>query len=73
MYQFFKYNNKIANYFPHKHSFFCFINKCSDDTIIFYKHKDVTETEIVLNKELANVCDWFTDNKLSTHFGEGKT
>ena len=43
------------------------------DTSIFCQHKDVTEIEIVLNKEFTNVCDWFVDNKLSTYFGEGKT
>ena len=27
----------------------------------------------VWNKEFANVCHWFADNKLSIHFNEGKT
>ena len=36
-------------------------------------NKDVAEIENVLNKEFANVCDWFVDNKLSIHFGEDKT
>ena len=27
----------------------------------------------VWNKEFANVCRWFADNKLSIHFNEGKT
>ena len=27
----------------------------------------------VLNKEFANVCDWFVDNKLLSHFGADKT
>ena len=35
-------------------------------------NKDVTEIENVSNKEFANVCDWFVDNKLSVHFGEDK-
>ena len=26
-----------------------------------------------MNKEFANVCDWFVDNMLSNHFGEDKT
>ena len=36
----------------------------ADDTSIFSQHEDVTEIENVLNKEFANVCDWFVDNKL---------
>lgn len=28
--------------------------------------------ENVLNKEFANVCDWFADNKLLIHFNEDK-
>ena len=31
------------------------------------------EIENALNKEFANVCDWFVDNKLSIHFGEDRT
>ena len=31
------------------------------------------EFENVQNKEFANVCDRFVDNKLSVHFGEDKT
>ena len=26
-----------------------------------------------MNKEFANVCDWFIVDKLSNHFGEDKT
>ena len=44
----------------------------ADDTNILCQHKDVTEIENVLNKEFANICDWFVDNKLSIHFGEDK-
>ena len=40
---------------------------------IFYQHEDVTEIENVLNKEFANVCDWFVVNKLSVYFGEDRT
>ena len=39
----------------------------------FYKHKNVTNIKNVLNKEFANICDWFLENKLSIHFGEAKT
>ena len=45
----------------------------TDDTSILCQHKDVTEIENVLNKEFANVCGCFVDNKLSIHFGEDKT
>ena len=44
-----------------------------DDTCIFYQHKEVVESEKVLNKKFANVCKWFVDNALSIHFGEHKT
>ena len=44
----------------------------ADDTGIFCQHKYVTEIENALNKEFANVCDWFIDNKLSIQFGENK-
>ena len=45
-----------------------------DDTIVFCQHKDAMEIENVLDKELANICDWFVDNhKLPTHFVEDKT
>ena len=43
------------------------------DISIFCQHKDVKEIENVSNKEFAIVCDWFIDNKLSSHFGEDKT
>ena len=26
-----------------------------------------------LTKDFSNICDWFVENKLSTHFGEDKT
>ena len=45
----------------------------ADDTSIFCHHKNVKEIENVLNKEFANVCDYFVDNKSSIHFGEDKT
>ena len=35
--------------------------------------KEVEEIERVLNIDFENICDWFVDNKLSVHFGEGKT
>ena len=40
----------------------------ANDTSIFCQHKVITETENVLNKELANVCDRFVDIKVSIHF-----
>ena len=45
----------------------------ADDLNIFYQHKDVMEIEKVLNKEFANICEWFIDNKLLSHFTEDKT
>ena len=43
------------------------------DTSIFCQHQDFTEIENVLNKDFANVCNWFVDNNLSIHFGKDKT
>ena len=34
---------------------------------------DIAEIESVLNKEFGNICDYFDDFKLRTHFGEDKT
>ena len=45
----------------------------TDDSCILYQHKEVDEIEKHLNKDFENICDWFVDNKLSTHFGEDKT
>ena len=45
----------------------------ADDTCLIFQHKDIHEIEIVLNKNLSTLCDWFADNKLSIHFGEDKT
>ena len=45
----------------------------ADDASIFCQHKDITEIENDLNKKLANVCNWFVDDKLSFNFGEDKT
>ena len=45
----------------------------ADGTCIFYQHGDLKKTENVLNKEFSSLCQWFTDNKLSIHFGEDKT
>ena len=46
---------------------------CADDKSIFCQHKEVKDIKNVLNKESANVCDWFVDNELSVHFDEEKT
>ena len=46
---------------------------CADDSCLMFQHKEDEEIERVLNNDLENICDWFVDNKLSIHFGEGKT
>ena len=47
---------------------------CMRTTLVFfYQHKDVAVIKNVFNKEFANVCEWFVDNKLSIHFGKDKT
>ena len=45
----------------------------ADDCCLAYQHKDMKEIERNLNQNFSNVCVWFTDNKLSIHFGEDKT
>ena len=45
----------------------------ADDTSNFYQPIAVNEIEATLNKELASLCEWLSNNKLSIHFGESKT
>ena len=40
---------------------------------LLFQSKCVKDVEKQLNKDFANICDWFVDNKLSIHFGENKT
>ena len=37
----------------------------ADDTNLFFNRKDIKNLFTVVNKELANMKDWFTANKLS--------
>ena len=41
--------------------------------LLVYQHRDVKVIDAKLNKNVSSVCDWFVGNKLSIHFGEGKT
>ena len=45
----------------------------ADDTCLVLQSKNVKDIEKQLNKDFANISDWFVDNKLSIHFGEDKT
>ena len=45
----------------------------ADDSCLVHQHRDVKVIDTKLNKKFSNVCDWFVDNKLNIHFGEGKT
>ena len=45
----------------------------TDDTFLVFQSKNIKDIEKQLNKDFANICDWFVDNKLSIHFGEDKT
>ena len=45
----------------------------ADDLCLMQQHRDVEEIEKQLNKDFANVYDWFVDTELSIHFGEDKT
>ena len=51
----------------------CDVFLYADDSCLVYQHKDVKEIERNLNENFSDVCDWFVDNKVSIHFGEGKT
>ena len=37
----------------------------SDDTNLFFKYNGIKHLFTVVNKELVNIKDWFTTNKLS--------
>ena len=45
----------------------------ADDTCLVFQSKNIKDIEKQLNKDFANISDWFVDNKLSIHFGEDKT
>ena len=45
----------------------------ADNSGLTFQHKDVHTIEHQLNKDFANLCEWFVDNKLSIHLGEEKT
>ena len=45
----------------------------ADDSCLVFQWKDVIEVEKQLNKVFTNICEWFSDNRLSIQFGEDKT
>ena len=45
----------------------------ADDSGLTYQHKDVHTIEHQLNKDFANLCEWFVDNKLSIYLCEEET
>ena len=45
----------------------------ADDACLVYQHNNVSNIEQNLNKNFSNICDWFVDNNLSTHFWESRT
>ena len=49
----------------------CDLYLYADDSCLLFQHKKVTEIKKQLTKDFSNICDWFVDNKLSIHFGEG--
>ena len=44
----------------------------ADDTNLFFNHKDIKHLFRVVNKELTNIKDWFTANKLSLNVEKTK-
>ena len=51
----------------------CNLSLYADDACLVCQHNDINETEKELNKDFESICDWFVNNKLSIHFGKGKT
>ena len=45
----------------------------ANDPGLTFQHKDAHTIEHELNKDFANLCEWFVDNELSIHLGEEKT
>ena len=45
----------------------------ADDTCLVCQHKDIIEIEKQLNQDFESICDWFVNNKLSIHIGDGKS
>ena len=45
----------------------------ADDTCLIYMGKDTKTIEERLDRDFNSLCVLFIDNKLSTHFGKGKT
>ena len=44
-----------------------------DDTCLIFQCKNVKDIKKQFNENFANISDWFVDNILIIHFGEGKT
>ena len=42
----------------------------ADDSGLTFESKDIHTIEHQLNKDFANLCEWFIDNKLNIHFGQ---
>ena len=51
----------------------CYLFLYADDTCLVCQHEDINKIKNQLNEDFFNICYWFVDNKLSTHFGEDKT
>ena len=45
----------------------------ADDSSLTFQHKDIDTIEHQLNKDFANLCEWFVNNKLSIHLDEEQT
>ena len=43
------------------------------DSSLTFQHKDIDTIEHQLNKDFANLCEWFVNNKLSIHLDEEQT
>ena len=44
----------------------------ADDTCLVCQRNYINAIEKQPNKDFESICDWFVDNKLSIHFGNGK-
>ena len=51
----------------------CDLYLYADDSCLIYRGEEIKNIELSPNKILNNLCERYVENKLSIHFGEGKT
>ena len=64
---FIAYINNLAAHVKH-----CKVALYADDTAVYYASDDKAELQHVLNRELANLSEWFACNKLTLNVSKTK-